>query len=152
MAAYSGPPMLCNSLLNGGRENEKAPYKSLCKTLTSQEPFYNTASYLSRTSTSSAAMRYRSANCCRISLVGVAMKTPGLFTPRQQRVINALRLKPYMREEIDRIAGASNGPQVISELIRKGFVINCIRVKSIDRDGKSCRPGRYYLQSEPEHG
>jgi len=80
------------------------------------------------------------------------MKNPGLFTPRQQRAINALRLKPRWREEIDRIAGASNGPQVISELRKKGFVINCIRVKSIDKDGKTCRPGRYYLQSEPKHG
>lgn len=82
----------------------------------------------------------------------VAMKNPGLFTPRQQRAINALRLGPCLREEIDRIAGASNGPQVISELRDKGFVIPCLPEKSIDRDGKPCRPGRYYLQSEPAHG
>lgn len=76
------------------------------------------------------------------------MKT---LTPRQQRTIEALRLKPRWREEIDRIAGASNGPQVISELRKMGFVIRCIRVDSIDRDGKPCRPGRYYLESEPNH-
>lgn len=80
------------------------------------------------------------------------MKNPRPFTPRQQRAINALRFKPCLREEIDRITGASNGPQIISELRKKGFDIPCPRVNSIDRDGKPCRPGRYYLQSEPEHG
>lgn len=73
------------------------------------------------------------------------------LTPRQLRAANALKLKPRWREEIDRIAGASNGPQVISELRRKGYGIQCIRVASIDRDGKPCRPGRYYLESEPDN-
>ena len=69
---------------------------------------------------------------------------------RQLRTVYALRLKPCWREEIDRIAGASNGPEVISQLRKLGFVIDCIRVPKLDRDGKSCRPGRYYLRSEPE--
>lgn len=72
------------------------------------------------------------------------------LTERQQRVINALRLKPCWREELDSIAGASNSPEVISQLRKLGYGIDCIRVLKIDRDGHPCRPGRYYLRSEPK--
>lgn len=51
-----------------------------------------------------------------------------------------------MREEVDRIAGASNGPQVISELRTNiGLDIPCERIERTDRDGRPCRPGRYFL-------
>lgn len=75
------------------------------------------------------------------------------ITPRQQRVIAALwRAKGWIsREEIDRIAGASNGPQVIKE-VRERFAgldgIDMERVAVIDRDGKACRPGRYKLNHQ----
>ena len=71
------------------------------------------------------------------------------FTARQTRVLNALMPGSWItRESIDRIAGASNGPQVIAEIRRKvaghdgldmvrGDVLNC--------DGKPSKPGRYRI-------
>jgi hypothetical protein len=49
------------------------------------------------------------------------------------------------REDIDRIAGASNGPAVIQALRRKGIQIDTQTAERIDRDGKPCKPGRYRL-------
>jgi hypothetical protein len=78
---------------------------------------------------------------------------PRRITPRQQRVISALwSAKRWIpREEIDRIAGASNGPQVIKEL-RERFTghdgIDMERIEVTDRDGKACRPGRYKLNHQ----
>lgn len=55
-----------------------------------------------------------------------------------------------MRETLDRIAGASNGPNIIMELRRMGLEIECERIKCLDRDGRTCRPGRYTL-AETSH-
>jgi hypothetical protein len=70
------------------------------------------------------------------------------FTPRQRRVLEALCRSDgwVFREDVDRIAGASNGPQVIAEL-RHGWGIDVAmqRVDRIDRDGKPCKPGQYSL-------
>lgn len=73
-----------------------------------------------------------------------------LLTPRQRRVLAALvtsgRWIP--REEIDRIAGASNGPQVIAELRHGwGVCIDMQRVAKVDRDGKACKPGEYRISA-----
>lgn len=80
-------------------------------------------------------------------------KRPVRFTERQKRLLAALwKSKGWIaREDVDRIAGASNGPQVISELRerlagRDG--IDMERVEVIDRDGKPCRPGRYQLTQQ----
>lgn len=72
------------------------------------------------------------------------------FTPRQTRVLVALAdaVGWVSREEVDRIAGASNGPQIIMELRRKVAGhdgIEMQRTEVQDRDGKSCKPGRYRL-------
>lgn len=68
------------------------------------------------------------------------------LTERQRRVCLAmLRCKALWREEIDRIAGASNGPEVMRQLKNKGLAWQCVRVKKIDRDGKPCEPGIYSL-------
>jgi hypothetical protein len=72
------------------------------------------------------------------------------FTPRQGRVVDALCSTDgwIFREDIDRIAGASNGPQVIAELRRNwGIDIDMERVDRLDRDGRPCKPGRYRLAS-----
>ncbi len=79
-------------------------------------------------------------------------KLAGL-TPRQIRVLEALLQTRYWvsRESVDRIAGASNGPQVVLELRRKVTGhdgIKMERTEATDRDGKSCRPGRYQLTSK----
>ena len=72
------------------------------------------------------------------------------FTPRQSRVLGALLETNgwITRENVDHIAGASNGPQIISELRRKvtGYDGLCMeRAEATDRDGKPCKPGRYRL-------
>lgn len=70
------------------------------------------------------------------------------FTPRQVRVLEALLPGRWVdREPLDRIAGSSNSPDVISKLRRK-FGQDSIDMELIDgtdRDGKPCRTGRYRL-------
>ena len=72
------------------------------------------------------------------------------LTAREFRVLTALwNSRGWVwREEIDRVAGASNGPHIIMMLRTKvtghqGLEME--RVPSIDRDGKPCNPGRYRL-------
>lgn len=71
------------------------------------------------------------------------------LTERQNRALSALRNAAgwISREQIDRIAGASNGPQIILELRRKfGYdAIDMRRMEEVDRDGKRCLPGQYTL-------
>ena len=72
------------------------------------------------------------------------------LTPREARVIDALwaSMGWVWREDIDRIAGASNGPHIVMMLRRKvtgDDGIEMEQVDAIDRDGKHCRPGRYRL-------
>lgn len=70
------------------------------------------------------------------------------LTDRQQRTLEALlRQDEIWREDIDRIAGASNGPMVIQQLRRMGLDIACRLVTCTDRDGNPCRPGKYRLES-----
>lgn len=66
-------------------------------------------------------------------------------SPRHARVLMALAARPLMREELDAVAGASNGPEIVSALRASGWAIRCDRVERTDRDGKPCRPGRYTL-------
>ena len=71
------------------------------------------------------------------------------MTPRQTRVIRALVDSGnwIAREAIDRIAGASNGPEIIRQL-RKRFgyyAIEMERVTVVDCDGLLAQPGRYRL-------
>ena len=65
--------------------------------------------------------------------------------PRHQRVLALLLQRPARREEIDRAAGCSNGPELIAELRRRGLDAPCERVPALDRDGRACRPGVYHL-------
>jgi hypothetical protein len=74
-------------------------------------------------------------------------------SPRLTRVLRALLATSgwLSREAVDRIAGASNGPQVILSL-RQGYVgrdgIETGYQTAIDRDGKPCRPGRYRITAK----
>lgn len=72
-------------------------------------------------------------------------KFTGTDNPRHLRVINSLLIRPRKREEIDRIAGASNGPELIAELRRRGLHTPCQRTPGIDRDGYPIRFGIYHL-------
>ena len=55
------------------------------------------------------------------------------FPPRELRAINALMQHPMPREKLDREAGCSNSPELVSNLRRKGLEIPCERVKDRDR-------------------
>jgi hypothetical protein len=72
-------------------------------------------------------------------------KFSGTNNPRQLRVIFALEVSPRTREQIDRIAGASNGPELIAELRRRGLQIPCKMTPAIDRDGFEIKRGVYYF-------
>lgn len=65
--------------------------------------------------------------------------------PRHLRVIAAALRRSLPREQVDREAGCSNGPELIAELRRRGLEFPCVRIEVIDRDGKPCKPGVYNL-------
>ena len=72
----------------------------------------------------------------------------GTDNPRHLRALAALLRRPLPREQLDSIAGCSNGPELIAELRRRGLGddhLPCERIKFIDRDGSLCRPGVYSL-------
>lgn len=72
----------------------------------------------------------------------------GTDNPRHLRAIAVLLRRPVPREQLDSIAGCSNGPELIADLRRRGLGddhLPCERIKFIDRDGNLCRPGVYSL-------
>ncbi|MBC7435072.1 MAG: hypothetical protein H7332_03265 [Bdellovibrionales bacterium] len=71
------------------------------------------------------------------------------LTPKQIRVCQAfMRMKPIWREQVDQISGASNGPEIMSQLKRKGLQWTCAKQRKIDRDGNPCEPGLYTVTPE----
>lgn len=79
------------------------------------------------------------------STAKTAGKFAGTDNPRHLRVIHSSLARPRKREEIDCIAGASNGPELIAELRRRGLEFPCNRVPGIDRDGCTIQFGIYHL-------
>ena len=79
------------------------------------------------------------------STAKAARKFTGTDNPRHLRVIHALMIRPKTREEIDRIAGAANGPDLMAELRRRGLHAACTKTPTIDRDGFLVKPGIYAL-------
>ena len=69
----------------------------------------------------------------------------GTDNPRQLRAIHALLRRPMPREQLDREAGASNGPALVSDLRGMGLDLPCDRVLCLDRDGRAVRRGIYNL-------
>jgi len=69
----------------------------------------------------------------------------GTNNPRHLRVLHSLMTRPRRREEIDHIAGASNGPDLIAELRRRGQGRQLPPGTGIDRDGNPVRFGVYAL-------
>lgn len=72
------------------------------------------------------------------------------LSARERRVlVHLLAHVSAMREVVDRVAGSSNGPDVIARVRHKlGIEIKCDRVQAIDRDGKPCKPGLYSLSND----
>ncbi|TSA09628.1 MAG: hypothetical protein D4R79_13370 [Comamonadaceae bacterium] len=69
----------------------------------------------------------------------------GTENVRHLRVIQALMTRPLPREQLDNIAGASNGPELVAELRRRGLEVECTRTKKRDRDLFDCWPGVYHF-------
>lgn len=63
--------------------------------------------------------------------------------PREVRIIRALAGAPRTREELDRIAGASNVPDAIAAMRRRGLEIPSSREPVRDCDGETVFRGRY---------
>jgi hypothetical protein len=74
-----------------------------------------------------------------------ASEFAGTENPRYLRVLQALWLGARSRKEIDSIAGAANGPQLIANLRNLGLALPCRLVPGIDRDGHPMRFGVYEL-------
>lgn len=70
-------------------------------------------------------------------------KFSGTDNPRHLRVIQALMTRPLPREQLDEIAGASNGPELVAELRRRGLETPCTLTRKKDRDGFDVLPGVY---------
>jgi hypothetical protein len=70
------------------------------------------------------------------------------LSPREKRAVNALFNRPIMREDLDNIAGCSNGPELVAGLRRKGLSVPCDRVERFDKDGNACYPGQYSFTAE----
>jgi hypothetical protein len=71
-------------------------------------------------------------------------KFTGTLNKRHLRTLAALLLRPRPREELDRVAGCSNGPELVAELRRRGLSLPCEKTPCIDRDGFEVRRGIYY--------
>lgn len=74
----------------------------------------------------------------------------GTENPRHLRALSVLLKRPISRENLDSIAGCSNGPELIAALRRRGLEgeLLCERIDFIDRDGRPCRPGTYFLTAK----
>lgn len=79
-----------------------------------------------------------------------APKFLGTENARHLRALAVLLKRPVSRENLDSIAGCSNGPELVAELRRRGLEgeLLCERIAFIDRDGRPCRPGVYSLTAK----
>lgn len=82
-----------------------------------------------------------------INFIATTGKFKGTDNPRHLRVIQALMTRPLPREQLDKVAGASNGPELVAELRRRGLNVPCTRTKKKDRDLFDCWPGVYHFDT-----
>ncbi|CAM2180418.1 hypothetical protein PSAC2689_30538 [Paraburkholderia sacchari] len=89
-------------------------------------------------------------------LFGIAVRTPnctghrkflGVTSPRHLRALAALQRRAMPREELDYVAGCSNGPELVANLRAKGLAVPCVKVPCIDRDGREVKRGVYSLSA-----
>ena len=69
----------------------------------------------------------------------------GTVNPRHLRVIQTVWVRPTPRQELDRVAGCSNGPALVSDLRDLGLELPCTRTRKLDRDMFTVWPGVYHL-------
>ena len=78
-------------------------------------------------------------------MAAIKPKFAGTDNLRHLRVIDALLIRPRPREQVDKIAGASNGPELVAELRRRGLEVPCERTPVIDKDGREVKRGIYHF-------
>jgi hypothetical protein len=72
-----------------------------------------------------------------------------MLAPRAIRVLKALCKGPVFREQVDRLAGCSNGPGLIYQLRKRyGLEIPCRRERGLGRDWLFVSRGRYRLSDK----
>lgn len=70
------------------------------------------------------------------------------LNPRESRALLALLAAPLTREQLDRVAGASNSPDLVRGLRHGlGLSIPCEREPVKDRDGRTVQRGVYRLEA-----
>lgn len=83
---------------------------------------------------------------CGPLVVPVPVFLPSIRSQRQRRVLLALLEGAKTREQLDRIAGSSNSPDVVLKMRRRfGLDLPCTLEKVQDRDGRSVERGSYSL-------
>jgi hypothetical protein len=70
------------------------------------------------------------------------------LSPRQARLLLAMLHRPVMRRDADRIAGATNSPDVVLHLRRMGLEIDTERLAVMNQDGNLSHVGKYHLKPE----
>jgi hypothetical protein len=75
------------------------------------------------------------------------MAKRGIVTSREWCALKALAVAPVTREQLDRICGVSNSPDIIYQLRSVGLSIPCVRVEPLYRKGSARRMGVYQLTS-----
>lgn len=76
------------------------------------------------------------------------LKFAGTGNPRYLRAIHALLVRALPREQLDRVAGCSNGPDLILAIRNLGLGkagLPCTMIPDFDRDGFPIRRGVYHL-------
>jgi len=84
----------------------------------------------------------------KLSRFGVKKARPaipfqGTDSPRALRILQRLAKTFLTREEVDLVAGASNGPEEIRKLREAGLELPCYRLGTYDRDGRWVFRGLY---------
>lgn len=72
----------------------------------------------------------------------------GTDNQRYLRALQALLIRPLPREHVDKVAGCSNGPDLIANLRDLGLGksgLLCTMVPDLDRDGSAIKRGVYSL-------
>jgi len=73
---------------------------------------------------------------------------PDIPNERELRVLHALNMHAEIsREQLDRIAGASNSPDIVFRLRGRGIGIVCRMVRAFDRDGNEVQHGMYSMSA-----
>lgn len=71
-----------------------------------------------------------------------------ITNPRQIRALCALLDGPQTVRSLVAAAGANNAPDIVARLRKRGLAIPCVEIKVLDRDGRRCTIGQYYLTAD----